>query len=203
MPSRLLGRIAVLVVVLVCGSTAAAQKDKDKKLPTLTEARGITQFEYAADGSFIAMDYRASFTNQPHRTDAIIGVWDTKTGECRLTVEKPLKKFERLAVSPDGKTIAAMASLDKQVRVWDATTGKVLDDQALPDSKGKQSLKFLTPVLKFAPDSKRLFAIHNQQPVEITVGGKIRNIGPKVEFAEFGDVAIDAGATRIVAVRNV
>jgi WD40 repeat protein len=207
MLARLSGWVLVLAVALAGGSTATAQKDKDKgkdrKAPTppkLAEVPGVTQFEYAPDGSFIAMDYHTSFPSQPHRSDATIGVWDTKTGACRVTMEKPLKTLERLAVSPDGKKIAAITIVDKQFRVWDATTGKVLDDQALPEWKNRI---MYAPFLKFSADGKLLYTVRDQQLLEITVGGKFRTVGPKLDFAELGHAVIDPDAKRLVVARNV
>jgi WD40 repeat protein len=180
------------------GSSATAQRDK--KPPKLGAVEGVTHFAYAPDGSFIAMDYRTSFPNQPHRSDATIGVWDTKTGECRVTVEKPLKSLEQIAVSPDGKKIAGITIVDKQFRVWDAATGKVLDDQALP---AWQNRIMWASFLKFSADGKLVYTIRDHQLFEITVGGKFRTLGPKLDFAELGHAIIDPDAKRLVVARNV
>jgi WD40 repeat protein len=189
-----------LALAAALGGGSAATARRDKAPPKLAEAQGVTRFEYAPDGSFVAMDYRTAFFNQPHRTDAVIGVWDAKTGECRVTVEKPLKQFERLAVSPDGKKLAAVSIVDKQVRVWDAATGKVLDDQALPAWKNRI---LMAPFLKFSPDGKLLYTIRDRQILEITVGGKFRTFGAVPELAELGHAAIDPEAKRVVAAHNV
>jgi WD40 repeat protein len=188
----------VLVVALGGGSSARAQRDK--KPPKLGAVEGVTHFAYAPDGSFIAMDYRTSFPNQPHRSDATVGLWDTKTGECRVTVEKPLKSLEQITVSPDGKTIAGISISDKQFRVWDAATGKALDDQALPEWKNRI---MYAPFLKFSSDGKVLYTVRDSQLLEITVGGKFRTVGAKLNFTELGHVTIDPEAKRLVVARNV
>jgi WD40 repeat protein len=198
MLSRLIGCVLVLAAALGGGSSARAQRDK--KPPALSAVEGVTHLEYAPDGSFIAMDYRTIFSNQPHRSDATIGVWDTKTGECRITLEKPLKALEQIAVSPDGKMIAGITIVDKQFRIWDSATGKVVDDQPLPAWKNRI---MLAPFLKFSADGKRVYTIRDNQLFEITVGGKFRALGPKLDFAEPGPAVIDPEAKRLLVVRNV
>lgn len=189
-----------LVLAVACGGSTASEQ-RDKKPPKLTEAQGVTRFEYSPDGTFVVMDYRTAFFNQPHRQDATIGVWDTKTGECRLTVERPLKQPEQLAISPDGKKLAATTIVDKQFRVWDTETGKVIDDQPLPAWKNRI---MHAPFLKFSHDGKLLYTIRDQNILEITVGGKFRTIGEKLpELNDLEQVTISPDTKKVVAVHNV
>ena len=53
----------------------------------------------------------------------MIHLWDTRTGK-RLTFDIPGDPFSSLAISPDGKTLAGAASLER-LTLWDIATGEV------------------------------------------------------------------------------
>jgi WD40 repeat protein len=114
-------------------------------------------------------------------------------------LEKPLKRLEQIAVSSDGKKVAGITIAEKQFRVWDAATGKVLDDQALPEWKNQI---MFAPLLKFSADGKLVYTVRDKQLFEITVGGKFRTLGEKLDFRELEEVAIDPEAKRFVVAKN-
>ena len=116
--------VLILTLALAGGSTASAQKgkdkdkDKDKKPPTLTEAKGVTRLEYSPDGSFILADYRASAVKAPEQAEALLGIWDAKTGEFKVKFDKPPRNCERIAVSADNKKVAAIDAPPMSTCVW-------------------------------------------------------------------------------------
>jgi hypothetical protein len=73
------------------------------------------------------------FRLRPHadgklRNDGFIRLWDTATGEERLTIDDPLLgEVRALAFSPDGKTLASTGG-PAGTALWDAQTGGQLAD---------------------------------------------------------------------------
>jgi WD40 repeat protein len=59
------------------------------------------------------------------RAPSEIKVWDAATGKDLLTIPDP-DGFHALALSPDGKVLAAASSGRGPVKIWDAETGKKL-----------------------------------------------------------------------------
>jgi WD40 repeat protein/tRNA A-37 threonylcarbamoyl transferase component Bud32 len=58
-------------------------------------------------------------------TDAQIHVWDVRTGKRRRGIPVPERNVSCLALSPDGKRLAA-GLYDRLIRVWDVATGREL-----------------------------------------------------------------------------
>ncbi len=196
------GWLLALAIALIGASSAHPQKDKDKdkKPPALAEAKGVTRLEYSPDGSFILMDYRANLPSRPDQTDAILGIWDAKTGEFKLKLDKPPRTCERIAISPDNKKVAAVNVGSKQLKVWDATNGKVLEEQALPDWKG--SISF-APFLKFTPDGSTLYSVWNKQILEMKLGAKPKLLGAKLDSWSPEEMAFDAAGKRFLVAYNI
>ena len=104
------------------GTTVIWDVKKREKLKTLDQSKfsGIGHMAYSADGKTVVTD--GSFHGTP-----FLRAWDVEQGEPRWTFENPKKSVQlfgirRLALSPDGKTLAFitgsglvrfMADLDK------------------------------------------------------------------------------------------
>jgi WD40 repeat protein len=61
---------------------------------------------------------------RPLPPDTVIKVWEVPSGKELLSLKWPKQRVESLAISPDGKRLAAGGGTG--VRVWDAETGKEL-----------------------------------------------------------------------------
>jgi WD40 repeat protein len=193
----LAGWFIVLSAGMLVGSAAEAQKDK--KPPTLAEVKGVANLAYALDGSFVLIDYRPS-GGRPDQSQASLGVWDTKTGEFKVGMEKVPQKCDRIAVSPDGKKAAAIDVGDRQLKIWNVATGKVEDEQTLPAWKG--SIRS-APFLKFSADSKFLYSIREQQILELKLGEKHRLVGESLNWFGPDLMALDPEAKRLIVVHNI
>lgn len=75
----------------------------------------VTSVAFSPDGQTVAS---ASW-------DKTVRLWDTQTGESKLTLEGHSDYVYCVAFSPDGKTLAS-GSEDYTIRLWDAQTGKSL-----------------------------------------------------------------------------
>src|SRR5205823_2206655 len=93
--------------------------------------------------------------------DPTIKIWDTRTGEKRLTVFGHLGVVQSVAFSPNGKQIAS-GSLDKTVRIWDAATGKRIFIM-----KGGDINRVEGDIIRvaFSPDGSRLASTSDDRSV--------------------------------------
>jgi WD40 repeat protein len=200
-----IGCVLVLVVALASGSTASAQKgkdkdkDKDKNPSTLAEAKGVTRLEYSPDGKFIVADYRTGTFRYPDNVPAQLGIWDAKTGEFKVKLDKPPRNCECIAISPDNKKVAAISVGEKQLKTWDAASGKPLDQYTLPEWKGSiQNCQFMA----FASDGT-LYGVRDKQLFEVPSGGKFKLIGGKMDLASPEEMTFDSAGKRFVLINNL
>jgi WD40 repeat protein len=189
--------VLVLAMTLLSGSAATAQKDK--KPPKLADVHGVANLVYAPDGSFLLIDYRTS-AGRPDQSDASLGVWDTKTGEFRVGMDKVPKKCDRIAIAPDGKKAAAIDVGGRQLKVWNVATGKVDEEHTLPEWKG--SIRS-SPILKFSADGKYLYALRENQILELKFGEKPRLLGDGLDWFGPDLLAFDPDAKRLIVVHNL
>jgi WD40 repeat protein len=106
----------------------------------------------------------------------------------------------RIAVSPDGKKAAAIDVGDRQLKIWNLATGKVDDEQTLPQWKG--SIR-AAPFLAFSADGKFLYAIREQQILELKLGDKHRLVGDSLDWFGPNQMAFDPEAKRLIVVKNI
>jgi RNA polymerase sigma factor (sigma-70 family) len=86
-------------------------------------------------------DGKVLFSGSADRANQLIYFWDTATGKEIRHIEKPAS---RMALSPDGKTLAT-ASWDKRVYLWDVASGAETSQINAPAS-----------ALAFSPDGRML-----------------------------------------------
>ena len=189
----------VLVLTALLSSDSATHAQKDKKPPAaLADVKVVANLAYAPDGSFILLDYRTQ--GQPHQSNAALGIWDTKTGEFRIGMEKVPFGCDRIAISPDSKKVAAITLGNRSLKVWDAKTGKVLEEHTLPEWGGSI---VSAPFLAFSKDGKHLYSTRERQILEAPLGGKFRLFGEKLDviWSPF-EVAFEPESKLLVVVRN-
>jgi WD40 repeat protein len=189
--------VLIFTAALLGGSTATAQKDK--QAPALADVKGVANLAYAPDGSFLLIDYRAG-GGRPDQSNASLGVWDAKTGEFRVGMDKVPTACDRIAVSPDGTKAAAIAVGPKQLKIWDVKTGKIDEDQKLPDWKGSI---VNAPFLKFTPDGKALYSVWDKQILEHKLGGKPRLLSPKLQSWTTEEMAFDPQNKLLMVAHNI
>jgi WD40 repeat protein len=190
--------IFALILAAFVGATAQAA-DKDKKPPKLAEVKGVANLAYAPDGSFLLIDYRVA-GGRPDQSNASLGIWDTKTGEFRVGMEKVPTNCNRIALSPDGKRAAAIDVGGRQLKIWNTVTGKVEDEQTLPEWRG--SIRN-APFLAFSADGKYLYSIREQQILELKLGEKHRLLGDALNWFGSDLMAFDPEAKRLIIVKNI
>src|SRR5207237_224211 len=129
-----------------------------------------------------------------------LGVWDIKTGECKVMFEKSHSSWERLAVTSDGKKAAAISVGQMEVKVWEVATGKLVESQKLPKWSGSAlSAMFLA----FSPDNDVLYSTFDKRLLEVKLGDKNQLLAEKVKLEGNGLLAFDAKQKRLVQVRNI
>jgi eukaryotic-like serine/threonine-protein kinase len=98
--------------------------------------RGASGTEFSPDGRLLALTDKD--------LDSVV-VCDVATGERLLTLRGHPDRVDRICFSPDGLHLASMSSVDKTIRIWDASPKK----QAL-------SLKTRSSTFAVSPDGKWL-----------------------------------------------
>jgi WD40 repeat protein len=181
--------ILIPMLLSLVASEARAQKP-----PTLAELKYAKNLVYAPDGSFVLIDYRTS----PELAKNIgLGVWDTKTGEFRINMEKSTRHWDRIAVSADGKKAAAINMAARELKVWDVATGKLLDGQSLPKLNG------LVPMfLMFTPDGDCLYSTLDKQIIEAKLGAKYRLLPGTFDFESPALLSFNAGTKQLLSISN-
>jgi hypothetical protein len=112
-----------------------------------------------------------------HWFDHTLRLWELATGQERLAIRSPkegrLAGYQKIAFSPDGRTLAA-ARLDQTLEVWDLATGA-----ALLNLTGFETDIYC---LAFRPDGKALASGHRDSTIliwDLTTGAaKLRPIAP-------------------------
>jgi WD40 repeat protein len=198
MTERPLGRwVLVLAVTLCAGSATKAQRDQ--KRPTLAGIP-IRSAVYSPDGNFLLV----------YEFDDL-GLWDMKTGLLRVRLEQKIPRpWDCIAISPDGKRAAAIAmyfsgapvaKMGRDLTIWDLATGKVVEEQTLPEWKKGRS----PPFLKFSTDGAFLYSIWDNRILEVKLGGKNRILAHNLDpwSSEAGDwAAFDPQAKLLILARN-
>jgi WD40 repeat protein/serine/threonine protein kinase len=104
---------------------------------------------FSPDGTRFAAVIRTSIPNKASSVKWGVRVWDTASTKELYTLEGVANSIARLAFSPDGKHLAAVVN-SRQVKVWDAATGK--PSCTLPSSGSVSEVMF-------AHDGKRLAGV--------------------------------------------
>lgn len=190
-----IGWVLVLAVALLSGGEVA--NAQQKKASTTAELKGVKNLVYSPDGSFLVISYR-SFTTQ---RSMFVEVWDAKTGKFRVGMVNTPYDCERIAVSPDSKKVAAISVGQRQLKVWDATTGKMLEEHTLPKWRGSI---VSAPFLEFSADGKFLYSIRDKKILEVKLGGKYRLFGDKLKVVyDPARVVFDPAGKRMIVAQNL
>jgi RNA polymerase sigma factor (sigma-70 family) len=129
--------------VLTFWDAATGKLRETRELDTHTEWGSVL----SADGRLVAAGYDD------------VEVWDVATGKLLRTL--PAKdRVESRAISPDGKSVAAVVGRSNkyQVRVWDVATGKETFTQAVNSPGSNEFVPGSNEFVAFAPDGQRLVA---------------------------------------------
>src|SRR5262249_27794762 len=111
----------------------------------------------------------------------LMGLVDTKTGKIAIAIDAPLTTPAALAFSDDGKQLAGIDPQSRQVRVWNAATGKTIHEMALPDTTDPTNL---THFIAF--DEERLISVINKKLVIIDPAkGRIEDHPAKLTIETF------------------
>ncbi len=202
MSRHLIVGCATAVAAALAGQPEAAAQKSGRKGPepaSLAEVKSASHAAYAPDGSYLLVDYTTT-PDRNGRGTTSLATFDPKTGERKVSMEKPPGECDRIAVSPDGKRVAAIATGPRQLKVWDAATGKIAEEHTLPEWKGSiVHAQFLT----FAADGQYLYSVWNRYKVlEVKLGGSFRLAGEKLDIYSPYEVAIDPQARRLITAEN-
>jgi dipeptidyl aminopeptidase/acylaminoacyl peptidase len=109
---------------------------------------------FSPDGKILAVSRSARDDFHGHLYGHRLLFWEVATGKRFLKIDLQ-HRAALLAFSPDGKLLATASGsdwrhIDRTIRVWDVTTGKLLEE--LPGHGG------LVNALLFSPDGCRLFS---------------------------------------------
>jgi WD40 repeat protein len=111
---------------------------------------------FTPDGKTAIAGCTANETPQENRT---IRLWDVATGKLVRALDLP-QGTESLAVSRDGRTLAAQAGAKSCVRLWDLATGQPI--YRLPEGGDRDIL-----AVAFAPDGKTLATTELRSEIEV------------------------------------
>ncbi len=126
-----------------------------KELVSITVSKAFHFVAISPDGTWVA-------SSDGKR----IIIWDVASGAKKRTCEEPSRGIGSIAISPDGKRIAAVANpfsenpfttRDRPVLIWDVETGRQTLECHVPRGNELSMAVSGTP-LTFSPDSQRLAA---------------------------------------------
>jgi WD40 repeat protein len=184
-----------ILSALLAGTQASAQTDK--KPPALPEVKFAKNLAFAPDGSFVLIDYRRAANPTPKNVG--LGVWDTKTGEFRVGMEKSTHQWDSIALSADGKKAAGIYMQARELKVWDTGTGKLVDEQKLPEKKSG-----FTPLfLEFSQDGAVLYSTLDKQILEAKLGGKNRLRDETLDIQSRHLLAFNPKTRQLLLIRNI
>jgi len=123
-------------------------------------ARGLRDPGAEVFGLALAADGRTLYAATGGASKNRVAVWDLTSGAIARTLEGPTDFVYSVAISPDGKLVAA-SSLDTRVRVWNAT-GTLL--YTLHDATER------VHAVAFAPDGRTLVTASGSGKVAGVVG---------------------------------
>src|SRR5262249_4526392 len=126
MRNRTIARIVLPLLSLLSLATPAPAQ-KDPKPPALAEVKYAKTLAYAQDGSLVLINYKLAGDGK-----SALGVWDTKSGEFKASLDKSTHDWDRVAVSPDGKKAVAISVGSNEFKLWDIASGKQEETQKLP-----------------------------------------------------------------------
>jgi WD40 repeat protein len=192
----------VLVLAVILGGSSATTAQRDRKEPTLADIQLIRSAVFSPDGNALLV----------HAVGPIeLGLWDTKTGQLKVPLERKVgpPSWDCIAISPDGKKAAAIAmyfggapvaKMGRDLAIWDLATGKIVEEQTLPEwKKGR-----VPPFLEFSADRALLYSLWGNRILEIKVGGRNRllahNIDPWFSEAGASACAFDPDAKLLILV---
>ncbi len=191
----MLKRLALGTVLAACALTADAtaapppkgDADSGKALSELTFVHRVA---YSPDGKSLLVEYH----NPPgYQSPSAVGVWDVETGKFRVGMEKPPQHCEQIALSPDGGKAAAIAAGDRVLKVWDAATGKPVQEFELPPWE-----QFIpaAPFLAFSADGTTLTSVLKQKILRAKLGGEAKVLPDELEALVHGNDHLFAGDGR-------
>ena len=180
----------------------------EKLLRTIKEEPNYSSFgcmTFSPDGRIIVTGGNRVITRDPWRSEGIVRLWDTQTGERIRTLTGHTRDVNSVAFSPDGITIATGDEStittdgkkrgDAAVRLWDARTGKLL--RTLMGHRGD------IECMAFSPDGKLLASGGPSDPVRlwnVNTGQQIRTLGSdRPPFDSANSIAFSPDGSTLVS----
>jgi WD40 repeat protein len=149
----------------------------DAHLTGIGNRKGILCAAITPDGSRVASG----------GADDVVRLWDLATGReirCFGTAKNGMAYINRLAISPDGRTLAALhrprPGATRVLRLWDLESGKLLRESPGTDPSGFDGLAFTA-------DGRWLAAVMGGEAIQlyrVTTGEEVRRFKVKTKPTE-------------------